>query len=1048
MLADFLRNGRFISLALALLIVSGLSALATLPVTEDPHIGNRMGIILTEYPGASAERVESLVTEPIENELRRLPEIKEIVSSSKPNLSVVTIVLRDDAYDTEPIWSRARDHLADVQPELPAQAAPSRFHSDRGYAFTMLFALNWNRPGDPDMAVLTRWAHELESRMRNVSGTDHIRVFGEPVEEFSVTVDPVRLAAMQVSMLQLSSVIEQADAKVAAGNLDNPHGRMQIEVSGELDSLHRIRRIVVANADNGEVIRLGDVARIERSTRTPEREISLLNGEQGIVVGVRMQADVRIEAWKQRVIDALERFEQGLSDNIRLETIFDQADYTSERLGSLWVNVLVGFALVVSVLLVTLGLKAALIVSLALPLTAAFTLAMMKAIGLPIHQMSVTGLVVALGIMVDNAIVMVDLIQQKRQRGKRALVAMMESIRHLWLPLAGSTLTTVLAFAPVVLMPGPAGEFVGGIALSVIASLIGSYLISHTLIAGLAGRFLKPGSSDRGMLLTSGIRLPALSRRFAASLNWAMSHPLLTISLVMVLPILGFAMAGRMHEQFFPPSDRDMLNLEVRLPVQVSIDRSRALVEEMIDTLDQVDGLSSQHWFVGMSAPSYYYNLIANTEGEPHYANGMIRFSDFRRANDMMPRLQTLFDARWPEAQVLVRKLEQGPPFNAPVELRIYGPSLDTLAATGEEIRRVMSGVEGIIHSRSTLEQARPKLAVQIDEEVSRQAGLDLREVATQLQLAMSGRTTGSVLEGTEEIPLRIRVEGNQRQSLADLQSMVIVPDAAIGEGRYRGMPLSAIATIGVEPARGAIPRRDGSRVNVIEAYTANDVLASDVLARVQHALDEAGFSVPAGYRIEVGGESSKRNDAVGNLLANVGIIAVLMVIVVVMSFNSFRLSLIIFSVAGLSVGLGILCVWLFDYPFGFTVIIGLMGLMGLAINGAIVILAELKSYPGACAGEINASIHAVMRCSRHISSTTITTVGGFMPLILEGGGFWPPFAIAIAGGTVLTTLLSFYLAPAAFRWFALRRGFEVSEHSTQSHSLTAPEPAPGSRAA
>tara|TARA_B100000749_G_scaffold265955_1_gene241549 strand:- start:14645 stop:15448 length:804 start_codon:yes stop_codon:yes gene_type:complete len=247
-------------------------------------------------------------------------------------------------------------------------------------------------------------------------------------------------------------------------------------------------------------------------------------------------------------------------------------------------------------------------------------------------------------------------------------------------------------------------------------------------------------------------------------------------------------------------------------------------------------------------------------------------------------------------------------------------------------------------------------------------------------------------------------------------------------------IPLSALASISLQPSLGAIPRRNGERVNVIEGYLSFGVLPGNVLQTYKQALDEAGFQLPAGYRLEIGGEASERDRAVGNLMANVGIIIVLLIAVVVLSFNSFRISGLIFATALRAAGLGLLTVWLFGYPFGFTVIIALLGLMGLAINAAIVILAELKADPDAARGDVHAITQAVQSCTRHISSTTITTIGGFMPLILAGGGFWPPFAVAIAGGSLLTTLLSFYFVPACFLLMARHRPFD--NRSTHADDL------------
>ncbi|MDX1570735.1 MAG: efflux RND transporter permease subunit, partial [Xanthomonadales bacterium] len=680
MMADYLRNGRILGLTIALLIVAGLSALATLPRTEDPRVMNRVALVVTPFPGATSERVEALVSEPIENEMRRLPEVRNTWSVSRPGVSVVTIELKDSVVAVDEVWSRARDHLDDIVPELPEGIVAPDFEDDRGYAYTVQIALTWNGPGAMDLGILGRYGKELQTRLRGVPGTDLVEIYGDPEEEILVEVDPERLTSLGLSVEAVAAAVGAADAKVSAGQLDNAHTRFQIEVAGEIDSEERVRSIPLRVDRLGETVHVRDVAEVRRALKEPVSDIALIEGERGVVVAVRMLPDLRIDRWRERVASELEAFRATAASNIGVSLIFDQSVYTSDRLGGLAFNVLLGFLIILAVLFVTLGVRAAIIVALALPLTALFTLACMKYWGLPIHQMSVTGLVVALGIMVDNAIVMVDTIKQRREAGKRPLRAVVEAIAHLWLPLLGSTLTTILAFAPIVLMPGPAGEFVGGIALSVMFSLIGSYLISHTIIAGLGARFLRPGEKDRS-LLANGIRVDGLSRRFRALLELALARPRTTLLVTALLPLLGFWGATRMTEQFFPPSDRDMFQIELRTAPQASIEATAALTQQLAARLAEEPDLVSQHWFVGRNAPSFYYNMLQRNDGATNYAQGMIKVADFRAANRLIPSLQREFDDHFPKAQILVRKLEQGPPFNAPVEIRIYGPNLQRLAA-------------------------------------------------------------------------------------------------------------------------------------------------------------------------------------------------------------------------------------------------------------------------------------------------------------------------------------------------------------------------------
>ena len=1026
MIRSFVKNGRLMSLMISLLVVSGFAAISTLPRTEDPHITNRIATAITQLPGASAERIEVLITEKIEQKLRKLPEIDLITSVSRPNISVVQIKLHDEVVDTKPIWSRVRDLLNDVTPSFPQGTISPVLEDDRGYAYTQLLSLSWQANSAVDIAMLGRYANELQNQLKQVSGTEIVSIYGHGQEEVLVEIDPSLSDQLQLSAGTISQLIAQADAKVSAGQLINADNQMQVELTGAFDNVQRIRNIPVKTNASNSLLTLGDIANVEKTLTWPASEIALVNDQASVIVGTRMLPSLRIDKWTVQVQAAIADFKKQLPDHIELEVLFDQNSYTEARLGDLLSNITVGFILISVVLLLTLGWRSAAIVAISLPLTVLFTLAVMNIYGLPIHQMSVTGLVVALGIMVDNAIVMTDTIQKQRQLGMRRLDSVSFAVKHLWVPLLGSTITTILAFMPIVVMPGPAGEFVGGIALSVIFSLVGSYIISHTIVAGLAGRFLPKGSPSSSHWYNTGIAMPKLAKVFSQVLTLSLRHRKTVLITLFCLPLSGFILAKHLTEQFFPPSDRDMFQIELFMPAQSSILATEKVSHDISQFLYQQQGIEKVRWLIGKNTPSFYYNLMPTKDGSKNYAQAMVTASDFATANRLIPDIQKALDDQMPHAQILVRKLEQGPPFNAPVELRIYGSNLDTLKEIGDDIRRYMSLTEDIMHTRATLQPGTPKVWVEADESMAALAGLTLTDISNQLNSRLTGLTNGSIIEATESIPVRVRLANSDSNELSKLANINIISPQASDP-----IPLSAIANLTIKPSRGAIPHRDGVRVNVIEGYIRSGVLPSIVLNRVTDLLTQENYQLPAGYHLEIGGESAERDQAVGKLLASVGIIFTLLITVVVLSFNSFRLSIIIFLSAIQSVGLGLLTIYLFDYPFGFTVIIGLLGLMGLAINAAIVIIAELKSDANAVTGDSKAIINCVQSCTRHISSTTITTVGGFLPLVLAGGGFWPPFAVAVAGGTVLTTLLSFIFVPVAFSLFSQRNAFEQSKQTT-----------------
>ncbi|MEZ8354740.1 efflux RND transporter permease subunit [Vibrio splendidus] len=1012
---ETISNTRLLILMTALLMVSGISAFMTLPRAEDPVIINRYANITTSFPGASAERVETLVTEVIENKLRELSEVKLVSSTSRPGVSIVTLELNDTITEPELVWSQARDKLSDIESILPAGSHSPDLDSDHTYAFTTIASLTWFGAGEPDRLTLGRYAKELAKRLRTLSGTEFVDEYGMPQEEIQISLRTADAAALGRSSANIAESLEGADAKNSAGELVSAYSRFGLEIKSELDSIERIKQVPIATDSNGHIIRMEDIASVKRGEKTPQDQIAIIDGEPGVIVAARMHPDLRVDNWTSRANALIGKFEQELPSNVKVTVLFNQQGYTETRLDDLGKSLMIGFGLILIVLFVTLGVRAAILVAISLPLTSLLTLSIMKMTGVPINQMSVTGLIVALGIMVDNAVVMVDTIQAYRLKGQQRAEATMNALKHLWVPLLGSTLTTVLAFAPIILMPGASGEFVGGIAITVSFSLIGSYIISHTLIAGLATKLLPKQLSDvdkKGQhhWYMTGLRIPALTRWFSSSVRFGVTHPIITIALVLLVPFTGYWSMSQLTEQFFPPSDRDMFEIQVYMPPQASIYATKNTSEKIDDIIHRYLEVERIDWLVGANFPSFYYNLQARQNNAPYFSQAMVKTENFDQANALIPQLQKVLDEEVPEAQILVRKLNQGPPFTAPVELRVYGENLDTLKAIGEDVRLILAGVPHVTHTRETLQPGTPKVWLKVDEDTAKLNGISLNQFAGMLQTTLTGRESGSVIEGSESVPIRVRVADEARENLAHLSNIRL----PISSDVYStGINVSTLAELELTTSRGAITRRNGQRVNTIEGYIEAGVLPQTVLNEFQKRLEN--YQMPSGYTIGFGGESAERDNSVNSLISNVAVVVVLMVLVVVMSFNSFRMSSIIFMVAGLAGGLGLLSVWTFGYPFGFTVIIAMLGIAGLAINAAIVILTELKLDKEASSGNVDAVVEAVMSCTRHISSTTITTVGGFMPLIIAGGGFWPPFAVAIVGGTVLTTLISFYFVPVVY---------------------------------
>ena len=1021
----FYRNRRLLILAIVLIVVTGLSSIYVLPRLEDPILKQRAALIFTSFPGATAVRVESLVTEVLEDALKEIEEIRIIRSGSRAELSTITMELHDHVYDVETVWSRVRDKIADAEPLLPPGVQAPQFVDLKFTAYAALFSLDWVGPGPVNEAILGRYADQLEQKMRTMSGTDDVDVFGMASEEIVIEIDQQQISDMQLTTADIATAVAASDAKVSAGGLRSQMSDIVVEVDSEFESLQRISETPVKNNVSGTIVSLGDIATIRKSVIDPPDARTLVDGRHSIVLGCFIQPDVRIDWWTADISQLVDEYRGELPEGIELQTIFLQDRYVTARLRQLLINLGLGAAAVTLVIFFMMGWKSAIVIGSALPMAGLMVLGGLRLLQIPLHQMSITGLIIALGLLIDNAIVVVDEMRHRLEQGLRPHRAIAETIRHLAIPLMGSTFTTCLAFAPLALMPGPAGEFVGSIGISVILAVTSSLFLSLTIIPALVAILqqnlvLGPETG----LMKHGFGNQRMYQLYQRSLEFLFKRPVLGLCLGVILPVLGFLGATQLPEQFFPASDRDQFQVTLQLPSRASIYSTIDAAQRARETGMQFPEIERMHWFVGESAPAFYYNMLPVRAAQANYAQALVQTVPGVDVAETVRRLQNNLQSELPGVQVTVRQLEQGPPVDAPIMIRVFGSDLSQLREIGEDLRLIFSEIPDVVTTISEVGSSTSKLSLQVDEDEARLTGLTHLDIAGQLRTALDGEIGGSLVEGTEVLPVRIKLKGDQRTTSQGLDAFELVGGSSV-MGSLDKVPVDAIADWRLIPGNRTIERINGFRMNEIQVYVRAGVLASEVLGEFRQKLEEANFQVPAGYTIDFAGESAERNRAVGNLLGSAGVLAVLMVAGLVLSFQSFRLAGLIGIVGALSVGLGLFALWWFGFPFGFMAIVGIMGLVGVAINDSIVVLAAIRRNKLAASGDPIAMSRVVFRSTRHIVSTTLTTIAGFMPLIISGGGFWPPLAIAIAGGVSGATILALYFVPSAWMFLFRKRGLE-----------------------
>lgn len=1022
MIAQFLfRNPRILLLLIGVIVVAGLTSFTIMPRLEDPVLGKRVAVISTVFPGADAGRVESLVTIPLEEKLRGVSEIAQIRSNSRSGISNIVMTLRDDVQDVAPVWSLVRDQLTDIEDQLPEGCFRPDFDVFPLKAYAAIVSMKWHDPADTNFSILRKLSTLLQQRISNLVGTESVEVYGDPGEQYLAEVEPTVLAGLKLSTAAIAGQIAANNSTQPAGYSRGSGNQMLLDVKQEESNVSRLRASLIRYGARGESAKLSEIATVSKQPLTPLTDVALVDGERAIVLGAFFDDQMRVDRWSAQLRDVVEEFQNDYSAETSVEILFAQQRYIDGRLHTLLSNLLVGAIGVVLVVLVLMGWRSMIVVGVTLPLSSLMVIAGMRAMQIPLHQMSITGLIIALGLLIDNAIVIVEDVRARIFGGESTTTAIGESIRHLAMPLFGSTLTTALAFMPIATLPGPPGEFVGTIAVSVILAIGSSFLLAMTVVPALLA-ILSVDATQRN-LLSYGVSNNLIRRIYQGTLAFVFRVPALGVLLGCGLPCVGFLVAQRLPDQFFPPSDRNQFQIEVELPAREPIEQTLATVRALHDSVVISPGVTRAHWFVGRSAPTFYYNVVPSRRGTPFYAQAIVEVAESADTSSLVRLLQSQLSRQHSNCRLVVRQLEQGPPFDAPIEVRVAGADLQQLQLLGSQLRLLLSETAHVTHTRSDCEETVPKLVLDVDREDSSRAGHNQSDIARLMYTTLEGAPAGKLLDGEEEIPVKVRMASRGPGRLDRLEALQLVsqrkrPSTVPTDGppvSVPNAPLAAIADFELGSDVAAIVRINGERTNEVKAYLEAGVLPAVALEDFQRRLADSDFQLPRGYQLEFGGEGAERSAAVQRLIANASLLFALMILTLVISFRSFRCALVIVAVGALAIGLGPLSLWLFDYPFGFMAIVGTMGLVGVAINDSIVVLAAIRDNAAATGGDVKVMSEVVVNSTRHIVATTLTTIVGFAPLILGGGGFWPPMAITIACGVAGATFLALYFVPSLY---------------------------------
>jgi len=999
--------------ALAVVAFSGYSAYHALPRAEDPGFLVRYAIVRTQFPGASPERVELLVTDKLERAIQEIPEVAHINSESRTGRSIINVEVRESVTDLRPVWDNLRRKVDRAAGELPQGVVPV-VDDEFGDVFGTVIALTAD---GFSYAELEEVAQQVRDVLLKISDVAKVEIHGAQEERVFVDFDNPRLAGLGLSAPQLQSILQASNIIISGGAVETGAERIALEPTGNFTSVDAIRRTVITLPRTGETVHLGDVADVRRGYADPPRARVRANGQPALVLAISMREGGNIIRLGANVRDAVAALEARYPVGVAFDIIAFQPEVVDRAISSFVSSIFQAVGIVLACMLLFLGLRTGLVVATLVPMAMLATLMLMEYLDIGLDKMSLASLIIALGLLVDNAIVMSESILVRMQAGTDAREAALASAKELRVPLLVSSLTTIAAFLPIVLAESAVGEYTAPLAQVIALTLLSSWLLAITMIPLLCMLFLKVKKASATAGDEGAFDTPFYRRYRGVLLRLARS-PLVTVLAAFGLLAGALGLFRFVEQSFFPDTNEVLFTGDFEFPYGTSFAHTEAAILDierfMVDELaarDGREGIRNWTFFVGEGPPRFTLGY-SPAPARAGYAGLVANASVFETQADMIGRLRAFVEANHPEIDVTLRRLASGPGGGTPVEVRLYGDDNDTLFDLADDVKAHLASLPGTRNITDNWGEQTKKLVVAIDDVRARRAGITNQDIAVSLRTALSGYTATEYREGEKAIPVVLRSESGSRDDIGKLESINVYGQS----GENVALRQVADVVLAFEPSK--IRRRDRSKaLSVLSDLDAgSDATAFGVAAAVEPWLAEQQASWPVGYSYEIGGESESASSANASIGEKLPLASLVILLLLVGQFNSLRKPLIIvltipLGLIGVVVGLLVT-----GEPFGFMTLLGVISLAGIVINNAIVLIDRIRIEVEDNGLEPpRAVLEAAQRRLRPILLTTATTVGGLLPLWIGGDPLFVSMAVAILFGLVFATVLTLGFVPALY---------------------------------
>ena len=1004
----YLDRPKIFVLFLLFVVVGGLLSFDSLPRQENPQLAERWGDITAVLPGASPERVETQISDILETELREIDEIKILSSNSSTGVGLVGIELKETVSkaQTDEVWSKIENKLRETSNLVPEGTRIGLSHS--GPPTTLLFALQWLGDGEPQMIILSRLASQLKRKLANISNSEKSVIYGDTKEEIYIGANLDLLADAGMNIQDIANAVNQYDSKQAIGNITGAKSEFRIQAQDNISLVNDLKKLPLKIIGDFQALRLEDVATVNKLPVDPPIEFVEFNGTPSVFVEVRGIFSQRTDLYSGSVLRITDEFKRELPEEIGLELVFNEADFVEDKFSFLLQSILIATFLVLALSYISLGPRSAIIVSAVVPLTILLVLVLCSIFSIPLHTTSVTGIILSLGLLIDNSIIVVEDYKFRKSKNLINREAIYASIRHLSLPLLAATVTTGLAFMPMAAGKGASPEFVGEMAITIIFAVSSSLLLALTVVPVLLKIMEEKNFFNLNNSKNSGFSNDKIYKNYEKFLKWSFHKPFRALILALILPLTGFISFNFLDTDFFPNQGKPMFKVEVELDKNASIFATKERVKSIREQVLMEDYIESDMWWIGRRLPRLLYNVIGGSSGEgsDNLATGVYFTNSYSEMDRSLEDLAKNLEKDHADVRIRVSKFTNGPPVEFPVQVAIFGDDNQVLKILGERLKAIISKSPQVSDVFADQSASITGLELKLDEIDLAFSSKSSREILNEISSSTRGMYISSMLDGNKEIPIRIK-NNNIESKEINQTSLLAIP------GRNGYEYVENFSDIEFKSEINQINRYQGSRLNSVKAAVYPGSLASMVLKDVEEELKVFENSLPAGYSMRQFGDADERARSFGQLFSTFFLFLGLIILTLVMILNSFLQASVILLVGFLCVGLGFLGMFLGFQNFGFIGLVGIVGLAGLAINDAIVVLSHLNEE--AADGKLSKDelISTTIRSTRHIVTTSITTVGGLFPLLFDT--FFETLAWAMCFGVIGSALIALLLIPSMY---------------------------------